>query len=460
MGVLTIAVVIGSGIVYLSIASADDREVNDSLHGEAALLRGHRLDTDEIVEPQRDSTISVIANSQVLFESPSQPLPPSTLLSTAARADASRAEVWTDAIASDGTRWRVLAQPVALSTGDRAVLLVSQSLREIDASLSGLVPVLVLVSIMLVGVGGALAYWLAGRVLRPIHAIAGMAQTLSERDLHRRITIPVPDDEMGQLVRTFNGMLARLEASFESLRQFTADASHELRAPLTVMRTTVEVTLARSRSTNEYIEALSAVLEQVDHLTRDAEQLLMLARADASALRPAWQELDVADFIQETTVRWEATAAKRHVRLVASPPEVGSLSADPALLRRVIDNLLDNALRYSPSGGTVAVRARPGDDGWLVEVADQGPGIPEVFRPHLFGRFAKLDHGRGRDGSGAGLGLALSAAIMKAHGGELILVTGGETGTTFRVRIPHHRVGPADNAHLDASVPQVADVGD
>jgi heavy metal sensor kinase len=275
--------------------------------------------------------------------------------------------------------------------------------------------------------------------LRPVRNIAGIARSISEHDLHRRVAVKVPPDELGELVDTFNSMLGRLEAGFESMGRFTADASHELRAPLTLMRAEIESAMRRGRTKEEYRRALESVQGEVDHLTRLTDQLLMLARADAGALKPAKEAVDVADFLHETGARWEPVAELRKVRVEVSAPASGYVDGDPALLRRVMDNLVDNAIRYTGEGTAVALRGYASNGGWNVDVVDQGPGIPVPYRTKLFSRFARPDMARAAEDGGAGLGLALSAAIARAHGGSLELVENGEAGAVFRLHLPRRK---------------------
>jgi heavy metal sensor kinase len=292
------------------------------------------------------------------------------------------------------------------------------------------------VSIVLLIMGGALSYWLAGRALRPVRKIAGIARSISERDLQRRVDVKVPPDELGELVATFNSMLDRLEAAFKSMGRFTADASHELRAPLALMRAEIESALRRGRTKEEYLRTLQSVQGEVDHLSRMTDQLLLLARADAGALVPAAEAVDVADFLHETGARWQPLAGQRGVQLEVNAPASGSVQADPALLRRVMDNLVDNAIRYTRRGTAVALRGYVSNGGWNVEVADHGPGISPEYRGQMFNRFARPDTARSPEDGGAGLGLALSAAIAHAHGGTLELVENGEPGAMFRLHLP------------------------
>jgi heavy metal sensor kinase len=291
-------------------------------------------------------------------------------------------------------------------------------------------------SVLVVAAGTLLAHTLAGRILEPVRRIASTARSLSQHDLNRRVEVAVPPDELGELVETFNGMLARLEASFESLRRFTADASHELRSPLAVMRSELEGTLARARTAGEYQQVLRGLEAEVEHMSRMVDQLLMLARADAGALKPAEANLDVADFLHETAARWRPVADSRHVQVDVDAPDSGSVRADPDLLRRVMDNLIDNATRHTPEGTAVQLSGAPTSGGWNIDVHDQGPGVPVAARSVLFERFARADGARARDTAGAGLGLALSRAIAESHGGSLTLVDQNGTGATFRLFLP------------------------
>ncbi|MDQ2943432.1 MAG: ATP-binding protein, partial [Candidatus Dormibacteraeota bacterium] len=358
------------------------------------------------------------------------------VLGLAAQAQRAGAPVWADVVDSRHVPRRVHAVSLTTSTNSISTLVVSRSVAEmVDAQQRTLI-ILFAVSAALVVIGGVLSYWLAGRALRPVRQITGMARSISERDLHRRVDIKVPHDELGELVDTFNAMLARLEAGFTSMSTFTADASHELRAPLALMRSEVEGALRRGRSQDEYKRVLESLWQEVDHLTRMSDQLLILARADAGALRPASEKIDVADFLHETAARWEDVAKKHGSQVAVTAPNHGDMKADPALLRRVVDNLVDNALRHTPNGTPMTLRGYAANGGWNVEVADQGHGVPPDHRDKLFTRFARADSARSREDGGAGLGLALSAAIARAHGGTLELVEADGPGAVFRLHVP------------------------
>jgi heavy metal sensor kinase len=380
---------------------------------------------------------AVVSSSSVVAQTSNQPLDNAMLLQIAAQAVRNGAPVWADTVDSHHVPRRVYAVPLTTSTNSIQTLVVSRSVAEMVDAQQRTLLVLVAVSAALLVMGGALSYWLAGRALRPVRTIAGMARSISERDLHRRVEVKVPHDELGELVDTFNSMLARLEASFTSMSAFTANASHELRAPLALMRSEVEGALSRSRSQEEYRRVLESLQQEVEHLSRLSDQLLILARADAGALVPAKEPIDVADFLHETAARWEDVANKQRTHVEVTAPSSGQMEADPALLRRVVDNLIDNALRHSTGGAPVTLRGYPGSGGWNVEVADHGPGVAPGHRDKLFTRFARADNARSRENGGAGLGLAISAAIARAHGGTLELVETSSQGAVFNLHVPN-----------------------
>jgi heavy metal sensor kinase len=337
--------------------------------------------------------------------------------------------------ADTGGEVRVLAKPIDAGHGVHLLVVGGHPMTEVQIALDQAKLLLLVVVVSMVAIASVLGYWLAGRALKPVRAITSAARDISEHDLHRRIALDLPADELGELAQTFNGMLGRLEAGFSSLQHFTADAAHELRAPLAMIRAELEVSLARVRSTEEYQVTHRLVLSEVERMARLADQLLLLARADAGSLAPRFVSVDVSDLLEETVDRWRLLAGSRGVRLALEPPPPGSMWADPELLRRLIDNLLDNAVRHSPPGEEVVLTAACEDGRWYVEVADAGPGVPESMRDRLFQRFTRADPARGRDTGGAGLGLALCAVIADLHGGSIALAppNGPPPGARFIV---------------------------
>jgi heavy metal sensor kinase len=331
---------------------------------------------------------------------------------------------------------RVLAQPVELGNGRTGILAVTRPIQELQDTLLHLGVLLAGAVALLAVVVAVLAYRLAGRALRPVRLIAATARDLSEHDLHRRLAMDLPNDELGELASTFNGMLARLEAAFRSLQQFTADAAHELRAPLALLRAELEVSLRRVRTPAEYQVSQQVALAEVERLAALVDRLLMLARADAGALDPRFEEVDLGDLIEETVERWRPLADLHDVETRAEVRREGIAIADPDLLRRLVDNLLDNAVRHTPAGGTVIVSVDETDAGWEIAVADTGPGIPPDQRDSLFERFSRGDASRARATGGAGLGLALCTVIAELHGGWIDLDDTVAHGARLRMSLP------------------------
>jgi heavy metal sensor kinase len=449
---LALAIAVADTALYLGLSRTETSAAADVLVSQANTIASGiedingqaQFSSDLPTETQQGVAVeaAIVAPDGSITQSPRQAFSASTLsgIAATARTEKTPAPPF-DVRDSRGVERLVYAQLLPTGQGGTpAVLIVSRSIGELQAALTQTILFLAVLSILIVVAGTLLAHNLAGRILEPVRRIASTARSFSEHDLQRRVEVDVPPDELGELVQTFNGMLARLEASFESLRRFTADASHELRSPLALMRSELEGTLARARTPAEYEQVLRGLEAEVEHMSRMVDQLLLLARADAGALRPAETNLDVADFLEETAARWRPVADSRHVRVDVDAPDSGSVWADPDLLRRLMDNLIDNATRHAPEETAVRLTGAAAAGGWNIDVRDQGPGVPTAARSVLFERFARVDGARDRDSAGAGLGLALSRAIAESHGGRLQLVDQNGPGATFRLFLPDRLV--------------------
>jgi heavy metal sensor kinase len=342
---------------------------------------------------------------------------------------------------------RVLLRQIALPDGRTGGVLLVRPIDDLRFRLIQSALLLVLIGAGLIVACCLLAWRLAGRALAPVREMSTVARAITEQDLHRRLPEDLPaNDEIGQLARTFNTMLVRLEIAFNALQRLTADAAHELRAPLSIMRTQLEVTMRRPRTEAEYVRSNGTLLNEVERLTRVTDDLLLLARADAGALHPRLEALDPPDLVEEVVDRWQAAAAAKDVTLKCSVAQGGSVMGDPDLLKRLLDNLLDNALRHTAHGGEVRVAAECTERAWTVSVADSGPGVPNEIRPRLFERFSRSDPARSRSTGGAGLGLSICAAIAQAHNGSIELGAGQVHGATFILNLPTQRGAPPEPA--------------
>jgi len=295
-----------------------------------------------------------------------------------------------------------------------------------------------LLTILPAGLLAAVAggYWLAGRSLAPVHRMTETARRITADNLHERIAVANPWDELGRLAATINAMLDRLDRTFADMRQFTADASHELKTPLASIRAEAEITLQAPRTQARHEEVLRSIVEEADRLTRLADHLLLLAREDADAspedLRPI--RLDVA--VREAGSRISGTAERAGVDLHIAELPVTIVEGDHDRLRRVFDNLLDNAVKYNHAGGSVNVRGRSDGDRAVVEVSDTGIGIPAAIQARVFDRFYRVDPSRSRRTGGTGLGLSIAKALVESMRGRLEVESTPGKGSTFRVTLP------------------------
>jgi heavy metal sensor kinase len=286
----------------------------------------------------------------------------------------------------------------------------------------------------LAGLGG---YFLAKHALSPMERMARRAHEINAEHLSARLDVVNPHDELGQLAVAFNETLARLEGSFEQLRRFTSDASHELRTPLTAIRSVGEVGLRTRGGAEHYREVIGSMLEEAGRLTRLVESLLAISRADSGQIKLAPTGIAVLPFVREVGSLLEVLAEEKGQRLGIEGDETAHFQADPAVLRQILINLLDNAIKYSPDGGQIFVRVlSPGGPAVCIEVEDSGPGIAPEHRDRVFDRFYRVDEGRSRDAGGAGLGLAIAKWGAEAHGGCLELVCPPDGRCIFRLSLP------------------------
>jgi two-component system, OmpR family, sensor kinase len=280
-------------------------------------------------------------------------------------------------------------------------------------------------------------WWLAVRLVKPVHEITDQAESIRAGTLGRRIEADADSQEYESLVRVLNSMLERLEGSFEMQRRFTADASHELRSPLTALKGEIELALRRERDNVEYRRVLESNLQEVDRLTMLAQDLLTLARSDAGVMEPRLQSLDLVAATERVIDRLRAKAVGRGVDLALDAPGPVEAFLDPGLFDQLLWNLLDNGVKFSPRGGRVEVTLATSANRVRLDVMDQGPGIPAGASHRIFDRFFRLDLARtaGENG-GTGLGLAIVRAITDAQGGTVTAGNREGGGAVFTVTLP------------------------
>ncbi len=336
-----------------------------------------------------------------------------------------------------GRKWRVfsteITAPFGRANGD---LQVAEPLDRIYATLSRLlfletvtVPAILFFSI-------AAGAFMARRALKPIEKITQLAKGIEAVDLSRRLELELPDDEIGRLARTFNGMLARLETAFVSQSRFVSEAAHELRTPLTIMKGTTEVALGRERTVVEYQEVLGELNAEIDQLAGVAEDLLALSRADSGKAVLEMQEMDLSGVAGAAVERIRPLARERGIDMEFRTEGKIQFRGDVGKLTRLFLNLLDNAIRYSAPHGRVSLTLLQGDEGVVAAVRDSGPGISSEELDRIFDHFHRAKDAREKYPDGSGLGLSIARWIARAHGGEIEVESQMGRGTTFKVVFP------------------------
>lgn len=290
-------------------------------------------------------------------------------------------------------------------------------------------------------------YWISRRALSPVDRITQDARAISASNLSARLAVPPAKDELQRLSQTLNQMLDRIESSFTRVRQFTADASHELRAPLTLIQTAAEFSLRRYRSQGELIEAMQKILREAKRTTELVNQLLFLARTDAAvaAFEPGIVDLTLllADLRDEALM----LATARHLAISFELPATGvDVKGDESSLSRLFLILIDNAIKYTPQNGRVSVELRPEADAAVVTVSDTGIGIAKDDLPLIFDRFWRADKVRSREMGGTGLGLSIAQWIVEQHAGAMEVQSEPGAGSIFSVRLPKAEAMPRPEA--------------
>ncbi len=312
---------------------------------------------------------------------------------------------------------------VARPTGD-----ISRVLQQLLQIMSGALPLTLLLS----GGGGV---FLARRALKPVEQIADCARQIGETDLGRRIPVQTRD-ELGYLAETLNQMIARLERAFERQKEFTGDASHELRGPLSVIQAEATLALGKERSPNEYRKTLETIAGEAEHMAHLTGQLLELARADSGKETYAFERLDLNELARAVGSDMEVLCREKGLELQLQLGGPVLVRGDKKSLRRLIVNLLSNAFRYTDSGGMIRIKVKAGFREVSVIVSDTGMGIPEEHLPFIFQRFYRVDKARSRDLGGSGLGLAICKHIAQIHKGVITVESQVGKGSVFHFRMP------------------------
>ncbi len=289
------------------------------------------------------------------------------------------------------------------------------------------------VAILIITAGG---YLLVRRALTPVERITRAAERITQHNLSERLPVSKTGDELERLSVSLNRMIARLDDAFQNSKRFVADASHELRTPLTILRGELENLIEDSRLDAELRERAASMFEEAVRLSRIVEQLFTLSRLDAGEAQTEWSRFDLAGLAITTAEQMSLLAEDKNISINCSANQSVVVEGDAARLKQVVVNLLDNAIKYTPRNGAIQLRVRPVNGHAVLEVEDNGAGIPSEALPHIFERFYRVDQIRSGDTEGAGLGLSIVKAICSAHGAEIEATSGPARGSCFRVKLP------------------------
>jgi two-component system OmpR family sensor kinase len=438
---LTIALVVFGAVIYVGLSAQLSEALDDQVRGQsdlmagAILVRGGQptLNISQVGDLDNDQFVRLWALDGRLVSDTTGNLdvsPPSADLNASVDQGHSR---WTTQQAGSEPL-RILSVPVREADTVVGMLQVGLSRGDIEETLSRLVVVLVVSSPILLGGAVWGGYLLAARALGPVAAITRMAGSLSGSAFDARLNLDLPDDELGRLARTFDAMLARIDDAFGRQRRFTGDAAHELRTPLSLMRSRVDLALTRPRSNEEYQETLRGLDRDLIRLNGLVGTLLTLARADSGQLEVERVPFDLADTIAGVLEQY-ATSAERSGIDLLDQTSPSPLEADEDLCIQLLVNLIDNALAHTTAGDTVSVGCRRAGNKVMLWVTDTGSGIAPEHHERVFDRFYRVDDGRDRASGGTGLGLGICRAIAEAHGGTIGLASRPAGGTRVDVRL-------------------------
>jgi heavy metal sensor kinase len=429
---------LGAGMwfaVQQSLYHAIDESLHDRVEGIRRFIEDHktRLSLDEVKEEfhaHGDLFQVIDQDGQWVHQAETlngTPTPPVEALATGVRFDN---------VAVRGAPLRFLSQNIDID-GRRYTVQVAAPLRELQEGLREglwlLVPLFPLV-LLIASAGG---YWMSRRALAPVDQITQTARSITAESLSKRLDVPRTGDELERLSQTLNEMIGRLESAFTKISRFTADASHELRTPLAVVRTTAEVALRGPQPDGEHRAALEQIVAEVERTSHLVENLLLIAKADSGDAQLHKTPIDLVQAVDEACSQASVLARVKGITFETHLPEKAIwVTGDSHALRRLFLILLDNAVKYTPAGGSFEVSLAEGDGFVVGSVRDTGIGIPSDDLCHIFDRFYRVDRARSRELGGSGLGLAIGRWITEAHGGTISVESTLARGSLFTVQLP------------------------
>jgi heavy metal sensor kinase len=330
----------------------------------------------------------------------------------------------------------------SLLEGKSLLIRLAYSTEPLNRRLTGFLGLLLLALPAALVASAFAGYRMAGKVLNPLEQMARQTEQITASRLHARIPAENPDDELGHMARVLNGLLQRLEESFEQLKRFTSDVSHELRTPLASIRSVGEVGLQKDHSPERYRDVIGSMLEEVSRLTHMVDTMLTISRADAGQIKLHKTTFSLMQLLGEVIGLVGVLAEEKKQALYLAGDDSICIHADRTFLRQAIVNLLDNAVKYSPIGSAIRIRLKclpldPSNVSWVeLTIEDEGPGIPKEVAARVFDRFYRVDEARSREAGGSGLGLSIAKWAVDAHGGGIGLKPVTTGGCAFYIRLP------------------------
>jgi heavy metal sensor kinase len=357
----------------------------------------------------------------------------------------SRAETASQVPLSGGRQMLLTVRELQTPGGARYLIETGAPMDDVQAHLRQWLGFLLVVLPIMAALALGGGSFLVKRALLPVDKIAASAQRISSQNLSERLPVARTGDELERLSIALNHMVQRLDEAFQYSRRFMADASHELRTPLTVLRGELESVIQEPALAPEWRERLGSALEEVERLAGIVEGLFAISRLDAGEAAAEWVKLDLARLAAATADQMSLLAEDKNIQVTCAAAEPVWVEGDQARLKQVVVNLLDNAIKYTLQGGAVALSVSALDSKAVLEVADNGIGIPAEALPRVFDRFFRVDKARSRELGGAGLGLSIVKSICTAHHGRIEATSPPGQGSRFRVELP--LATPLTNSH-------------
>ena len=346
-----------------------------------------------------------------------------------------KGEIVYETIEDANPRLRMITMPILDNKKITSIVQVGSSLADFDETMRKLLIIMVISIPTSISVTIIMGYFMAKKTLRPVDQIRRAAVKISSSNLDERIDIKGRKDELGRLAETFNAMIARLKDSFQRINQFSIDVSHELKTPLTILKGETEVVLRKDRDNEEYRNLLQSNLEEIDRMARIIDDLLLLSKADRKDMKLNIGNISLRDLVADVCMNMKIFADKKEIALVVDELADVRLIGDELKLRRMLWNIMENGIKYTPKGGVVTVSSYTNNGFVCINVTDNGMGISGDDIKYIFDRFYRADRSRKRE-SGSGLGLSISKWIAEAHKGAIEVTSQLSKGSQFLIKLP------------------------